>query len=71
MIILTLCTRLPTLVTMESRKTHVEHSETGESADQETNVFQDKDFTCRGTPPKIARTCRENNNGSSLVSDKI
>ena len=34
--------------------TDVEHSETGESADQETNVFQVKDFTWSRTPPKVA-----------------
>jgi len=30
---------------MDSWKTHVEHSETGESTDKEMNVFEGKDFT--------------------------
>ena len=51
---------LLTLMTMDSRKTDVEHSETGESTDEETNVFQGKDFTWSRTPPKVARTRREN-----------
>ena len=37
-----------------------EHSETRESTDEETNVFQDKDFTWSRTPPKVARARREN-----------
>ena len=37
-----------------------EHPETGESTDDETNVFQDKDFTWSRTPPKVARARREN-----------
>jgi hypothetical protein len=35
-------------------------SETGESTDEETNVFQGKDFTWSRTPPKVARARREN-----------
>ena len=31
-----------------------EHSETGERTDEETNVFQGKDFTWSRTPPKVA-----------------
>jgi len=30
-----------------------EHSETGESTDEETNVFQGKDFTGAGHLPKL------------------
>ena len=37
-----------------------EHSETGESTDEETNVFQGKDFTLSRTPPKVAQARREN-----------
>jgi hypothetical protein len=37
-----------------------EHSETGESTDKETNVFQGKDFTWSRTPPKVAPARREN-----------
>ena len=44
----------------EPENTDVEHSETGENADQETNVFQGKDFTWSRTPAKVARACREN-----------
>jgi len=36
------------------------HSETGESTDKKRNVFHGKDFTWSRTPPKIARTRREN-----------
>jgi len=36
------------------------HSETGESIDEETNVFQGKDFTWSTTPPKVARARRQN-----------
>ena len=36
-----------------------EHSETGESTDEETNVFQGKDFTWNRTPPKVAQARRE------------
>jgi len=44
----------------EPENTDVEHSETGESIDEETNVFQGKDFTWSRTPPKVARARREN-----------
>jgi len=37
-----------------------EHSETGESTDEETNVFQGKDFTWSRTPTKVAQARREN-----------
>jgi len=37
-----------------------DHSETGENTDEETNVFQGKDFTWSRTPPKVARARREN-----------
>jgi hypothetical protein len=47
------------LVTMDSQKTD-EHSETGESTDEEMNIFQGKDFTWSRTPPKVARARREN-----------
>ena len=40
--------------------TDVEHSETGASTDEETNVFQDKDFTWSRTPPRVVRARREN-----------
>ena len=55
MMILTLCTMLLTLVTMDSRKTDVEHLETGENTHNETNGFQGKDFTWSRIPPKVAR----------------
>jgi hypothetical protein len=45
---------------VKPENTDVEHSETGESRDKETNVFQGKDFTWHRTPPKVARACREN-----------
>jgi len=44
----------------QQENTDVEHSETGESTDEETNVLQGKDFTCSRTPPKVARARREN-----------
>jgi len=44
----------------QPENTDVEHSETGESTDEETNVFQGKDFTWSRTPPKVARARREN-----------
>jgi len=44
----------------QPENTDVEHSETGESTDEETNVFQGKDFTWGRTPPKVARARREN-----------
>jgi len=44
----------------QPENTGVEHSETGESTDEETNVFQGKDFTWSRTPPKVARARREN-----------
>jgi hypothetical protein len=37
-----------------------EHSETGESTDEETNVFQGKDFIWSRTPTKVAPARREN-----------
>jgi hypothetical protein len=37
-----------------------EHSETGETTNEETNAFQGKDFTCSRTAPKVARVRREN-----------
>jgi hypothetical protein len=36
------------------------HSETRESTNDETNVFQGKDFTWSRTPPKVARARKEN-----------
>jgi len=44
----------------ELENTDFEHSETGESTDEVTNIFQGKDFTWSRTPPKVARTLREN-----------
>jgi len=44
----------------ESENTDVENSETGESTYNETNVFQDKDFTWSRAPPKVARVRRKN-----------
>jgi len=44
----------------QPENTDIEHSETGESTDEETNVFQGKDFTWSRTPPKAARALREN-----------
>ena len=44
----------------QPENTDVEHSETGESTDEKTNVFQGKDFTWSRTPPKVARARREN-----------
>jgi len=44
----------------QPENTDVEHSETGENTDKETNVFQGKDFTWSRTPPKVARARREN-----------
>ena len=38
----------------QPENTDVEHSETGESTDEETNVFQGKEFTWSRTPPKVA-----------------
>ena len=38
----------------------VEHSETGESTEEETNLFQGEDFTWSRTPPNFARGRREN-----------
>jgi hypothetical protein len=38
----------------EPENTDDEHSETRESTDKETNVFQDKDFTWSRTPPNVA-----------------
>jgi hypothetical protein len=48
------------LVNTETRKTDDEHSETEESRDEDTKVFQGKDFTWSRTPPKVARARREN-----------
>jgi hypothetical protein len=44
----------------EPENTDDKHSETRESTDEETNVFQGKDFTWSRTPPKVARARREN-----------
>jgi hypothetical protein len=44
----------------QTEKTEDEYSETGESTDEETNVFQGKDFTWSRTSPKVARARREN-----------
>ena len=44
----------------QPENTDVEHSETGESTDKETNVFQGKDFNWSRTPPKVAQAPREN-----------
>jgi len=44
----------------EPENTDVEHSETGESPDEETNVFQGKEFAWSRTPPKVTRARREN-----------
>ena len=44
----------------EPENTDDEHSETGESTEEETNVFQGKDFTWSRTPPIVARARREN-----------
>ena len=38
----------------QPENTDVEHSETGESTDEETNVFQGKDFTWSRTSPRVA-----------------
>jgi hypothetical protein len=34
-----------------------EHSETGESTDEETNFFQGKDFTGAGHPSELLEKC--------------
>jgi len=44
----------------QPENTDIKHSETGESTDKETNVFQGKDFTWSRTPSKVARARREN-----------
>ena len=44
----------------EPEDADVEHSETGESTDEATNIFQGKDFTWSRKPPKVARASREN-----------
>jgi hypothetical protein len=44
----------------EPENTDDEHSETRESTDEETDVFQGKDFTWSRTPPEVARAHREN-----------
>ena len=44
----------------ELENTDDEYSETGESTDEETNVFQSRNFTWSRTPPKVARALREN-----------
>jgi hypothetical protein len=51
----------------EPENTDDEHSETGESTNEETNLFQGKDFTCSRTPPKVALACTEHNSASSRV----
>jgi hypothetical protein len=45
---------------VQPENTGVEHSETGESTDQETNVSQGKDFTWGRTPSEASRARREN-----------
>jgi len=45
---------------VQPENTDNEHSETGESTDEETNVFQGKDFTESRTPPTVAQARREN-----------
>jgi len=42
----------------EPENTDIEHSETRKR--RPGDVFQGKDFTWNGTPPKVARACREN-----------
>jgi hypothetical protein len=44
----------------QPENTDDEHSETEESTDEETNIFQGKDFTWSRTPSKVARAHREN-----------
>jgi len=44
----------------QPENTDVEHSETEQSTDKETNVFQGKDFAWSRSPPKVARARREN-----------
>jgi len=44
----------------ELENTNDEHSETGESTDKETNVYQGKNFTWSRTHPKVARARRGN-----------
>ena len=44
----------------QPENTDVEHSETGVSTNEETNVFQSKDFTWNRTPSKFARARRQN-----------
>jgi len=44
----------------EPKNTDVEHSETGESTDEEMNFFQSKDFNLRRTHPKVVQARREN-----------
>ena len=58
--ILTLCTMLLTLVTMDSRKTQTLRILNTRNTDEETNVFQGNGFTWSRTPPKVARARREN-----------
>jgi hypothetical protein len=38
----------------QPENTDDKHSETGESTDEETNVFHGKDFTWSRTPPTVA-----------------
>jgi hypothetical protein len=44
----------------QPENTDDEHSETGESTDEETNVFRGKDFPWSRTPPIDVRARREN-----------
>jgi len=44
---------LLTMVTMDSRKTDDEHSETGESTYEETNVFKARSLPGAGHLPKL------------------
>jgi len=44
----------------EPENTYDEHSETAESTDEGTNVFQGKDFTWIRKPPKVAPARRDN-----------
>jgi len=44
-----------------------EHSETGESTDEKTNVFQGKDFTGARHPQSCSASQREHNGASSRV----
>jgi hypothetical protein len=47
-----------------------EHPETGESTDEEMNVFQGKDFTGARHPPSCSSSQREHNSASSGCVDE-